>query len=463
MRRLRWLKKTIGVLILVSFLFFTLAPIATTAENQASENDSVYYIIVDRFYNGDQANDFEVNSQDPLAYHGGDFQGIIKQINYIKKMGFTTIVLSPIFESEDDRYFSKKIKDYYKLNRHFGSMEDFKELINVAHENELKVILDLPITDEITLNELSVVAKWWVEETNVDGYLLEKQAEFAITDYERFAEEVKTVNEKIFIIVKSDDESLDLQSSSIDSFLLRELTERMREVLTKPDQFLTPLFNYSLENEQSRHFWKYIDDAQTTRFTYELVQQNQYPGDRWPLILTYMYTTPGVPFIFYGSEIAVNGGEGAENHRLMDFRADSELIEFIEKLGKIRNHYPSLTKGDMKLLYDKDGMTIYSRTYEDETMIIALNNTSENQVVEISNEQIEPNKQLSGLIEGELIKESDGKYLIHINQQQSEIFIVQNKTGINVVNTVVMSLVPVVFVLIYYYMWRRGKKKVANE
>ncbi|MDA6963127.1 hypothetical protein OSM87_26010, partial [Escherichia coli] len=81
------------------------------------------------------------------------------------------------------------------------------------------------------------------------------------------------------------------------------------------------------------------------------VKNNQHPGPRWKLALTYLYTTPGVPIVYYGSEIALNGEEEPNNRKIMDFRTDKELIDFITKLGELRQQLPSLSKGTMEVLY----------------------------------------------------------------------------------------------------------------
>ena len=60
--------------------------------------------MVDRFNNGDDQNDFDVNMIDPLSFHGGDFQGIIDRLDYLQEMGFTAVQLSPIFANEEGGY-----------------------------------------------------------------------------------------------------------------------------------------------------------------------------------------------------------------------------------------------------------------------------------------------------------------------------------------------------------------------
>ena len=55
------------------------------------QDESIYYIMVDRFNDGDSKNEADVDTKNPLSFNGGDFQGIIDKLDYIKDMGFTAI------------------------------------------------------------------------------------------------------------------------------------------------------------------------------------------------------------------------------------------------------------------------------------------------------------------------------------------------------------------------------------
>jgi oligo-1,6-glucosidase len=86
----------------------------------------------------------------------GDIRGIIKKIKYLKELGAEYIWITPIFESpmEDNGY---DISDYYKIHPMFGNMGDLKELISIAKEHEIKIILDL------VLNHTSTKHHWFKE------------------------------------------------------------------------------------------------------------------------------------------------------------------------------------------------------------------------------------------------------------------------------------------------------------
>ena len=74
----------------------------------------------------------------------GDLRGIIEKLDYLKELGVTAIWMSPIYDSpNDDNGYD--IRDYHKIMKEFGTMEEFDELLSKAHEKEMKVIMDLVI------------------------------------------------------------------------------------------------------------------------------------------------------------------------------------------------------------------------------------------------------------------------------------------------------------------------------
>ncbi|MFP3416112.1 alpha-amylase, partial [Bacillus sp. SIMBA_074] len=66
-----------------------------------------------------------------------------------------------------------------------------------------------------------------------------------------------------------------------------------------------------------------------------------------------------MPIVFYGSEIALNGDSAPDNHKLMNFKTEQELVEYITKLSDLRDMYPALIKGDLELLYEKGGASVF--------------------------------------------------------------------------------------------------------
>lgn len=86
----------------------------------------------------------------------GDINGIIEKLDYIKLLGVDYIWLTPVYESpmNDNGY---DISNYLEINEDFGTIDDFEKLIKVAHQKDLKVMLD------IVINHTSTEHEWFKE------------------------------------------------------------------------------------------------------------------------------------------------------------------------------------------------------------------------------------------------------------------------------------------------------------
>ncbi len=131
------------------------APLDAKTNFQGITNDDVIYLIMtDRFSDGDQANNKDVDRKNSRAWHGGDFKGIAKRIPYLKELGVTAIWLTPWYDNPDEanqcdkpwcpntNYHGYHAIDYYGVENHFGSMADLREMIDACHRNGIKVIQD---------------------------------------------------------------------------------------------------------------------------------------------------------------------------------------------------------------------------------------------------------------------------------------------------------------------------------
>jgi glycosidase len=111
-------------------------------------DEVIYQILVDRFENGDPNNDYRVNPHAPAAYHGGDWQGIIDRLDYLEELGVTAIWISPVVKNVEtdagvDGYHGYWAQDFTAPNPHFGDLAKLRELVDKAHERDIKVILDI--------------------------------------------------------------------------------------------------------------------------------------------------------------------------------------------------------------------------------------------------------------------------------------------------------------------------------
>ena len=116
-----------------------------------STEDVMYLITPDRYANGDLNNDDieymreRPNRNDIWGLHGGDIQGIINNLEYIKEMGFTTVWLNPVLENNMERasYHGYSTTDYYKIDPRFGTNELFKELSLKSKDIGIKLVMDM--------------------------------------------------------------------------------------------------------------------------------------------------------------------------------------------------------------------------------------------------------------------------------------------------------------------------------
>jgi glycosidase len=143
--------------------FEVLPPLAPQGRFQGfSQDDVIYLIMPDRFANGDPSNDDPAisrglfNPNEPRFYHGGDLQGVLDHLGYLKDLGVTALWINPLYDNvnhlnERETPQGKAVTDYhgygavdfYAVEEHFGDIAKFRELTDAAHRLGLKVILDM--------------------------------------------------------------------------------------------------------------------------------------------------------------------------------------------------------------------------------------------------------------------------------------------------------------------------------
>jgi glycosidase len=126
------------------------------------EDEVIYFLLPDRFENGDPSNDRGGLSGDRLStgydptskgfYHGGDLRGLTSRLDYIQGLGATAIWLGPVFKNkpvqgpkgqESAGYHGYWITDFTRVDPHFGTDADFKTFVDAAHGRGLKVYMDI--------------------------------------------------------------------------------------------------------------------------------------------------------------------------------------------------------------------------------------------------------------------------------------------------------------------------------
>ena len=152
------------------------------------ENATVYFMLTDRFYNGDFTNDINFNRTKEAAklrgFMGGDLKGIIKKIEegYFNDLGVNAIWMSPFLEqikgSVDEGtgvsygFHGYWTRDWTSLDPNFGTEADLKELVKVAHEKGIRVLLDAVVNHTGPVTESDpVFPEDWVRTTPKCTYI----------------------------------------------------------------------------------------------------------------------------------------------------------------------------------------------------------------------------------------------------------------------------------------------------
>jgi neopullulanase len=139
-----------------------LPAIAQSYRDRLPEDEVIYFVLPDRFENGDFNNDKGglkgdryKTGFDPAHkgfYHGGDLKGMIQRLDYIQGLGATAIWLAPVFKNkpvqgkpgeESAGYHGYWVTDFTTIDPHFGTEADFKVLVDAAHARGMKVYMDI--------------------------------------------------------------------------------------------------------------------------------------------------------------------------------------------------------------------------------------------------------------------------------------------------------------------------------
>jgi glycosidase len=117
-----------------------------------TSKDLVYLLMPDRFSNGDPSNDVvkglketKLNRDSMYSRHGGDIQGVINHLDYIKEMGATTVWMTPEIENDMPHasYHGYAATDNYKIDPRYGTNALYKSYVAQAHAKGLKIIKDI--------------------------------------------------------------------------------------------------------------------------------------------------------------------------------------------------------------------------------------------------------------------------------------------------------------------------------
>lgn len=108
----------------------------------------IYQLMVDRFADGDRANNHNVVLSAPGKWHGGDWAGLEDRLDYLADLGVTALWISPVYRNVEtdagfDGYHGYWPQNFDALNPHFGDLRSMRSMVRAAHERDLLVIIDV--------------------------------------------------------------------------------------------------------------------------------------------------------------------------------------------------------------------------------------------------------------------------------------------------------------------------------
>lgn len=174
-----------NILFSIAFLSLLFAGCSSTKTSTAAsktpfvwESANVYFLLIDRFNNGDKTNDQTYNRNKPTAklrgFEGGDIRGVIQKLDegYFEKLGITAIWMTPVVEQIHDGvdegtgftygFHGYWTRDWSALDPSFGTKKDLAELVQKAHAKGIRILLDAVInhTGPVTAEDSAYPSDW---------------------------------------------------------------------------------------------------------------------------------------------------------------------------------------------------------------------------------------------------------------------------------------------------------------
>lgn len=408
---------------------------------------SFYQIFVDRFYQGDkEKDDSYINLKwgeipSPKSFAGGDLKGIIEKLDYIEELGCDTIYLTPVFCSISNHKYD--ISDYYQVDGQFGTNEDLKRLVQLAHRKNMRVVLDAVFnhcSDEISqfqdvlkkgkeseyfdwfviygdeVNKerdnyesfaaCTYMPKWntsneavqqylidigthYLTEYDIDGWRLDVSDEISHDFWRRFRKAVKAKKKEAVIIGENwHDANSYLRGDQYDSIMNYSFTKlcldyfafdkkNAKEAAWKLNEIL--MRNTDTVNKMMLNL---LDSHDTHRFFKEVGKNRE----KMKAAICLLYFFPGVPCIFYGTEILTEGGYDPDCRRCMDWSKTGETGEFsdvyrlLQNLSKLRKDY-KFSEGVVQIL-EKNEVLVIEHTLKNDVLTLYINATEEEKRVD---------------------------------------------------------------------------------
>lgn len=440
--------------------------------------DAVFYqIFPERFYNGNPGNDpagTEPWGSTPKLnnFMGGDLDGVIAKLPYLKELGINAIYFNPIFEAPTSNH-KYNTADYMKVDRMFGDISTFKRLVDAAHANGIKVVLDavfnhsgethwafqdavkngpqskywnwylihgFPVVMEpkpnyeswwgfATLpkfNEynpevrkyLYDVAEFWTKQ-GIDGWRLDVPNEVRDMQVWRdFRKVVKGINPNAYIVGEIwGDGSPWLQGDQFDAVMNYQFRDQVFNFFVGNKANVDQI-DWGLEALRNRH----PESVNYTMFnvlgshdTARMVTMAGKDMNLVKLMAMFQMTYVGAPVIYYGDEIGLEGEMDPGCRGAMPWNPaqwNHDLRNYYKRLIEIRKAYPALRRGGFRsLMRHNDNRTFaYAREDAQSKLIVVMNNHTRAQDIPVNMGQVNiPDGKLKDLLTGKIYEIRNGQ------------------------------------------------------
>ncbi|KOS66711.1 alpha-amlyase [Lysinibacillus contaminans] len=481
----KWVSGTAAALLIATSLFGA-TPLAQADEVQkrTMAEESIYDLLVDRFFNGTGDNDFDTNTKDPSKFAGGDFTGLQDKITFIGDMGFSIVSIGTVFDTE--KYDGSMPTSYTTLEEHFGTAKEFESVIEAYKAKNMSIMIDFPLSNVSPNHEWAkdsakqswIVSKnngqvqWDLANKDVQAALIEAATEFVSTydiggirltnladaDTEfvnAMIEALKGTKKSLYVIANEESDA------NFDATFSLATADIYRNILKNVDMDSTKLME-PVSGDQPAQIM--VDTLNTHRFTFDSANENMFPPTRLKMAMGTLFMLPGIPVVQYGTEIAMNGETAPDTHQFYNFKTDEELIDYIEDVQTLRNQSATLRNGDFEVITNENGLLVFTRTSDEEKWVIMVNNTSKTQRVNLTPEQLGDDKALNGILNEEKVRLNEKNvFPVILDREMVEIYQVKDDEGLNIPYMVALGLVYVLFIGFVIVIIKRGKKRRQEQ
>jgi cyclomaltodextrinase / maltogenic alpha-amylase / neopullulanase len=408
--------------------------------------DTVWYqIFPERFANGNSSNDPEgtlawgSTEPTPTNFFGGDLEGVIQHVDYLKELGITGIYFTPIFKAFSNHKYDTI--DYLEIDPAFGDAKTFKRLVEVCHQNGIKIMLDavfnhsgyffpqfqdvlkngessrfkdwfhirqFPLVTEPKPNYetfaftplmpklntenpevkeyLLEVGRYWIREFDIDGWRLDVANEVDHAFWREFRQEVKKIKPDIYILGEIWHDSMPwLRGDQFDAVMNYPFATNILDLFSKKSisskefvENMNSVLHMYPSNVNDVAF-NLVGSHDTPRILTECQDNTQLVK----LIYTIMLTFIGTPCIYYGDEIGITGEQDPGCRKCMEWdksKRNHDIFNHVKKLIQLRSEFPLLAnEGKLTFIPSDyhDSCIAYTKSNGTNTFLVVVNTKDE--------------------------------------------------------------------------------------